>query len=185
MHQIQRILTSAAASGGTVDLTEFYRASASDECAVTVAYRQKLSTNSALNMNFKALHDENNWNYEKLTERDSGVDKTTEKVAGGHLKLIQIYPEGKFCVEGITFSCGWRLNRRSTERSVVLDVPTIRNAWFRQGNPRFLEVNWDRNCLWFSDRDYTSVRAIDVHPQAFTDCENAAEHCIMQHIEVF
>jgi hypothetical protein len=68
---------------------------------------------------------------------------------------------------------------------VILDVATIRNAWFKKGNPRLLEVDWSRNCIWFSDMDYRSVRAIDIYPQAFTDCENSDENCISNHIEVF
>ena len=184
---ISGILIGALGSVGTVSLTEYYRASASDECAITIKYRAKLAgygyPTAALNMNFKADYDDN-WNYEKITNWDS-VDTTKEKVTGGKLKLIQIYPEGKFCVQGITISCGSQLNRLNSERSVILDVPTIRNAWFRQGNPRFLEVDWDKNCMWFSNMDYKSVRAIDVYPNAFTNCQNAEDDCISKHIEVF
>ena len=125
-----------------------------------------------------------NWNYEKITDDDS-TDKTTESVNGGALKLIQNYPEGKFCVESIIYSCGYRLFNKNSGRSIILNVATIRNAWFRQGNPRFLEVDWTRNCLWFSNQDYKSVRAIDIYPRAFTDCENMDENCISNHIEVF
>ena len=63
-------------------------------------------------------------------------------------------------------------------------MTTIRNAWFRKGNPRFLEVDWGRNCIWFSNEDYRSVRAIDIYPRAFTDCNNADENCISRYIEV-
>lgn len=176
------LIASAAVSAGTVALTEFYRASSNNECAVTIRYRSKLRY-SALNMNFKS-QSEDNWNYEKITDYDS-IDYTKEKVTGGFLSLIQIYPEGKFCLEAIIFSCGSQLNKKSSERSLIIDVPTIRKAWFRQGNTRFLEVDWNKNCLWFSGDDFTSVRAIDVYPCAFTACENADENCISTHIEVF
>jgi hypothetical protein len=153
-----------------------------DLCAVTIRYKAK-EVSSALNMNFKS-DSADNWNYEKISFDDS-TDKTTESVNGGALKLIQNYPEGKFCVESIIYSCGYRLFNKNSGRSIILNVATIRNAWFKQGNPRFLEVDWTRNCLWFSNQDYKSVRAIDIYPEAFTECENSDENCISKHIEVF
>jgi hypothetical protein len=161
---------------------DWLRAAYDNECATAIRYREKLRT-SALNMNFKSVK-ENNWNYEKITESDS-IDVTKERVDGGQLKLIQNYPVGKFCVEGITFSCGSKLNNRKTERSIILNVETIRKAWSRQGNSRSLEVNWAKNCIWFSDGDYTSVRAIDIYPEAFTNCLNSDEECIQRYIQVF
>lgn len=182
---ISGVLSAAAATPIGVAITENYRASSSNECSVTIRYRETIRrySKTALNMNFKSTWD-NNWNYEKISNEDS-FDSTKEKVSGGRLKLIQNYPEGKFCVEGIIYSCGSELNKRNTERSVILDVSTIRKAWFIKGNPRMLEVNWGRNCIWFSDKDYKSVRAIDIYPEAFTECENSDEDCISKHIEVF
>ncbi len=177
------ILVAALTTPIGVAVGEYYRASAPDECAVTIRYKIKLKGNAALNMNFKSDYD-NNWNYEKISGYDS-IDTTKEKVTGGRLKLIQNYPVGKFCVEGIVYSCGSQLNDKQTERSVILDVETIRKAWFKKGNPRLLEVDWGNNCLWFSRQDHKSVRAIDVYPGAFTKCENADENCISSHIEVF
>ncbi|CAF1097483.1 unnamed protein product [Brachionus calyciflorus] len=182
-------IISASVSGSTVSLNEFYRASSSDECAFTIRYFDNNFTNKfnkkngALDMNFMSTTD-NNWNFEKL-DAVQGLDKTKEKVDGGFLKLIQMYPQGKFCVQAIIFSCGSKLTYKGSERSIVLDVQTIRKAWFRQGNPRFLEVFWEKNCLWFSNLDFRSVRAIDVYPGAFTECENANEDCISRHIQVF
>jgi hypothetical protein len=161
---------------------DWLRAAFDNECATAIRYREKLGT-SALNMNFKSEKD-NNWNYEKITDSDS-IDVTKERVDGGKLKLIQNYPVGKFCVEGITFSCGSKLNNLNSERSIVLNVEIIRKAWFRQGNPRLLEVNWAKNCIWFSNGDYRSVRAIDIYPEAFTNCQNSDEECISRFIQVF
>jgi hypothetical protein len=161
---------------------EWLRAANENECATAIRYREKLRT-CALDMNFKSVSD-NNWNYEKITDSDS-IDVTKERVDGGKLKLIQNYPVGKFCVEGITYSCGSRLNNLNTERSIVLNVETIRKAWFRQGNRRLLEVNSAKNCIWFSNGDFTSVRAIDIYPEAFTNCQNSDEECIQRYIEVF
>ncbi len=101
------------------------------------------------------------------------------------MKLIQVYPKGKFCVYGIAFSCGSQLNDRNSERSIILDVDTILNTWFRQGNSRHLEVNLDLNCIYFSDNDFTSVRAVDIYTGAFTECENRSADCISKHIQVF
>ncbi len=183
MLQILAELMSEALKQSTVKFgEEWLRAANEFECAIAIRYREKLRL-SALNMNFKSVR-ENNWNYEQITDSDS-FDNTKERVDGGKLRLIQNYPIGKFCVEGITYSCGSSLNDRNSERSIVLNVETIRKAWFRQGNRRFLEVNWAKNCIWFSNRDFTSVRAIDIYPEAFTNCDNADEECIQRYIEVF
>ena len=140
-------------------------------------------------MNFRAgtpnsPYHEDNWNYEKITKNDD-VDSTKEFVTGDKLRLIQNYPVGKFCVESIFYSCGKQLFYMPSERSVNLDVETIRKAWFKKGNPRMLEVDWNRNCIWFSNMNDNSVRAIDINPSAFTECNNTDQNCISNHIEVF
>ena len=74
---------------------------------------------------------------------------TKVQLSGGRLTEIEIDP-GKFCVQGIVYSCGSQLNNRNFEREVILDMETIRTTWFKKGNPRMLEVDCDENCLWFS-----------------------------------
>jgi hypothetical protein len=88
-------------------------------------------------------------------------------------------------MKAIIYSCGSQTNSRGTERSVILDAATIRKAWFRQGNHRLLDWDSYYDCLWWSRQDWTSVRAVDVYPYAFTDCNNNDSDCIQRHIEVF
>jgi hypothetical protein len=73
-----------------------------------------------------------------LKDRD-GVDRTTEQVHGGMLRLVQIYPIGKPCIQEIIISCGATVTTRRTERSIVLNVATIRKGWFKKGNPGLKE----------------------------------------------
>ena len=133
LNVIAGIIGAAASTPIGVSLSEFYRASAPDECAISIRYKAKIRK-SSLNMNFKT-HFDDNWNNE-IINSNNGFDKTKEKVSGGRLKLIQNYPEGKFCVEGIVYSCGSQVNNGNSERSIILDVETIRKAWSKKGNPR-------------------------------------------------
>ena len=125
---------------------------------------------------------DNNWNNE-LIDNTNSIDKTTETVDGGHIKLIQVYPYGKTCIQYIFFSCGSSLLAMNTERSLLLDVATIQKAWFLKGDDRVLDIDFENNCIWFAE-DSTSVRAIDILPGAFA-CDYNAADCIAQKLEVF
>ena len=132
---------------------------------------------NGLNMNFQSYGDDSNWNRELIDYADN-IDKTTETVDGGLIKLIQVYPFGKTCIQYIFLSCGsstWAMN---TERAVMLDVSTIQKAWFLKGDDRVLDIDFENNCIWFAE-DSISVRAIDILPGAFA-CDYNAADCIAQ-----
>lgn len=178
------ILASAATTAGSVILTEEHRASAPDECAVTIAYRYNQRPNAilanGLEMYFKTDLDTNR-NHEQL-QGVNGVDRTKEKVDGGFLQRIDMKALGEYCVRGIFFSCGSQLTRRFQERSLIIDVATIRKTLSRYRNFRDIKVTGD--CIWFSLYNPRGIKEITLSANAFTQCENANEDCISRHLIV-
>lgn len=177
------ILSNANLSQGSVTLDPDVVASNS-QCYVTIRYRAK-PRGSTLRMIFKTpLKD--NTNNEVITWTDD-ADLAKETVLGGKLTLIENNSVGRFCVQGILYSCGSDLVA-SNSGSVILDVTTIKNAWLKQGNIGELDIDYSKNCIWFSDRNDTpnrfSVFGVDISAQAFSNCANADEYCISSYIRV-
>ena len=178
------ILSNANLSQGSVTLDSDVVASGDHECYVTIRYRAK-PRGSTLRMIFKTpLKD--NTNNEVITWTDD-ADLAKETVLGGKLTSIENNSVGRFCVQGILYSCGSDLVA-SNSGSVILDVTTIKNAWLKQGNIGELDIDYTKNCVWFSDRNDTpnkfSVFGVDIWAQAFSNCLNAEEYCISSYIRV-
>jgi hypothetical protein len=177
------ILSNANLSQGSVPLDPDVVAS-SGQCYVTIRYRAK-PRGSTLRMIFKTpLKD--NTNNEVITWTDD-ADLAKETVLGGKLTSIENNSVGRFCVQGILYSCGSDL-LASNSGSVILDVTTIKNAWLKQGNIGELDIDYSKNCIWFSDRNDTpnrfSIFGVDISAQAFSNCANADEYCISSYIRV-
>jgi hypothetical protein len=177
------ILSNANLSQGSVALNADVVAPSS-QCYVTIRYRAK-PRGSTLRMIFKTpLKD--NTNNEVITWTDD-ADLAKETVLGGKLTSIENNSVGRFCVQGILYSCGSDLVN-SNSGAVILDVTTIRNAWLKQGNIGELDIDYSKNCVWFSDRNDTpnrfSVFGVDIAAQAFSNCANADEYCISNYVKV-
>jgi hypothetical protein len=176
------ILNNANFNPVSVPLVSSVLATADNKCTIIIRYRNREGS-SSLKMNFKS-ESEDNWNNEIIDLNDD-ADKTTERVDGGLLKFIENHSVGKFCVQGILYSCGAKLFAPSnTVRSIILDRTTIENAWTKHGHEVKLDYDTYKNCVWFSDRGDRSVHHIIISPEAFTECGNSNESCISDHIQV-
>jgi len=175
------ILNNANLNPLSVPLVSSVLADAEDKCSITIRYRNK-EESSSLNMNFKS-ETEYNWNDETISSTDD-ADQTTERVDGGLLTSIENHSKGKFCVQGILYSCGNKLfGSRTGTKSIIIDRTTIEQAWTKQGNSVKLDYDTYKNCVWFSDRGDRSVHHILISPKAF-DCANASESCISDQIQI-
>ncbi len=180
-----------------IDLyNEYYRPNNIDECKITTFSSMHRSTQPPqIKFIFKSqfADDEN-------TEHLGGNfawfkgDVTKEKITGGRLKLIQSYTLGKYCVSGVIFSCGAHTLVGDNERTIIMDVATIkaalrRQSFTRRGVDNFSKdlIQYEENgrCLWFSASE---IRAIDIYPEAFTECYDKRKEllveCVSNHIEV-
>lgn len=140
-------------------------------------------------MNFKTQSGESNWNKEEL-ENDSAVwsvDRTTERVDGGKLQILQIHlqdNDAKVCINHLRLVCGKEVTG-SSKRSLVLSYVdwSIR----LRDQSQFAHIFWNYqnqgHCMWFSHKR-ENIKAFDIHAGIFR-CDDSDAQCKANNMVIF
>lgn len=134
--------------------------------------------------------------------RQLHTETSSEILPGpGHLKIVRFHPAGYSCITAVSIACGDQVIKGGGE--IAIGFEDMRKAWIREGNERFIEVDWGPpQCVKFhragSDNGF---KAMDVYPGVFKclddrDCTstdiypgvyycNDDRDCIQRSLEVF
>lgn len=188
-----------AGQAAFADFIERTKAQANDQCRIHIRHFIT-NVHNSFDVNFATTGGVNNWLNEKL---DNGVvpgytvDWDFENIRrGGYLRIVQIYPKGRSCIESFSISCGPSAIGRDMA-AVVVNVEHMRQNWIQnKGNPGLKEVWWkpswgddelsDDPCVWFErgDNVNNAFTALDVYPAAFF-CQQNDFDCVKNNIETF